>query len=271
MRVLVLGSSGTCGRSVCAAFAASGHEVVPWDIALNPDHDLRVAGCLDTVLPTVDFVVFLAFDVGGAKYMADSSTSYIDNNLLLMHNTFASIKKFGCRFIHTTSTMSNMTHIPYAVLKRLGEFYTELLGGINLKLWNVYGREPICIKSHVIPDLIDQAVSDGVIRLRTDGLEERMFLHADDFARGVVAVYNNYDALRGRGIIDISSTEWTSILTIAKTIQSIARDTLNKEVVIVPSTVKDGSHTHRNEPTTTLLSAYWSPTITLTDGIRSMF
>ena len=203
--------------------------------------------------------------------MADSSTSYIDNNLLLMHNTFASLKKFGCRFIHTTSTMANMIHIPYAVLKRLGEFYTDLLGGINLKLWNVYGREPICIKSHVIPDLIDQAVSVGTIRLRTDGQEERMFLHADDFARGVVAVCDHYDALRGRGTIDISSTEWTSILKIAQTIQSIARDTLNIGVDIVPATIKDGSHTHRNEPNLALISEYWSPTITLTDGIRSMF
>lgn len=271
MRVLVLGSSGTCGRSVCTAFSASGHDVIPWDIALNPDHDLRVAGCLDKVLPTVDFVVFLAFDVGGAKYMSISSTDYIDNNLLLMYNTFTSIKKADLPFIHTTSTMANMTHIPYAVLKRLGEFYTELLGGINLKLWNVYGRESVGIKSHVIPDLIDQAVSGSAIRLRTDGLEERSFLHADDFARGVVAVAEHYDELRGRGTIDISSTEWTSILKIAQTIQTIARETFNKEVELVPAAIKDGSHTHRNEPDLTLISRYWSPRITLADGIRSMF
>lgn len=271
MRVLVLGSSGTCGRSVCSAFTASGHTVIEWDIALDSAHDLRVAGCLDRVLPTVDFVVFLAFDVGGAKYMADSSTSYIDNNLLILYNTFASIKKAGCRFIHTTSTMSDMTHIPYAVLKRLGEFYTEMLGGINLKLWNVYGREPICIKSHVIPDLIDQAVSSSVIKLRTDGLEERSFLHADDFARGVVAVFDHYEELRGRGIVDISSSEWTSILGVAQIIQSIARGTLHKEVLITPSAVKDTSHTHRNEPNLALISAYWSPTISLEAGIRSMF
>jgi len=270
MRVLVLGSSGTCGRSVCSAFTASGHTVVEWDIALNPDHDLRVAGCLDSVLPTVDFVVFLAFDVGGAKYMADSSTSYIDNNLLLMHNTFASIKKAGSRFIHTTSTMSSMTHIPYAVLKRLGEFYTELLGGINVKLWNVYGREPICIKSHVIPDLIDQAVSFGAIRLRTDGLEQRSFLHADDFARGIVAIFDNYDELHGRGIIDISSSEWTSVLSVAQIIRSIVHSVLGKNVDIIPSAVVDTSHVHRNEPNLTLISAYWSPTISLVDGIRSM-
>jgi nucleoside-diphosphate-sugar epimerase len=269
MRVLVLGSSGTCGRSVCRAFAAAGHEVVPWDIALSPAHDLRVAGCLDAVLPTVDFVVFLAFDVGGAKYIAASTTAYIDNNVLLLHHTFASLKKAGLPFIHTTSTMSSMTHIPYAVLKRLSEFYTELLGGINLKLWNVYGSEPIGIKSHVIPDLIDQA-KEGVMRLRTDGEEKRLFLHADDFARGVVAVFDNYEALRGR-VIDISVTDWVSILDVARMVQSVAREVLHLEVAIEVSTTKDQSHTHRTDPDVAPLAAYWSPTIALKDGIRSMF
>jgi len=267
----VLGSSGTCGRAVCSAFAKAGHDVVPWDIALSPAHDLRVAGCLDAVLPTVDFVVFLAFDVGGAKYIASSTTAYIDNNLLLLHHTFASLKQAGLPFIYTTSTMSSMTHIPYAVLKRLSEFYTELLGGINLKLWNVYGSEPICIKSHVIPDLIDQAKTEGVMRLRTDGVEERLFLHADDFARGVVAVFDNYAALRGRGVIDISVTDWVSILDVARTVQTVAREVLGKEVCIEVSAVKDGSHTHRTEPNVEVLAAYWSPTIELKDGIRSMF
>ena len=269
MRVLVLGSSGTCGRSVCRAFAAAGHEVVPWDLELSPAHDLRVAGCLNAVLPTVDFVVFLAFDVGGAKYIASSTTEYIDNNLLLLHHTFASLKQCGLPFIYTTSTMSSMTHIPYAVLKRLSEFYTELLGGITVKLWNVYGSEPICIKSHVIPDLIDQAKS-GVIRLRTDGVEERLFLHADDFARAVLAVFDNYAALRGRGIIDISTTEWVSILDVARTVQTVARE-LGQEVAIEVASAKDGSHTHRTDPNSAPLAAYWSPTIALADGIRSMF
>jgi ABC-type proline/glycine betaine transport system substrate-binding protein len=63
-------------------------------------------------------------------------------------------------------------------------------------------------------------------------------------------------SLRQRGTIDIASTEWTSILKIAQTIQSIARETLNKEVDIVPSNVKDVSHTHRNEPDLTPISAY---------------
>ena len=271
MRILVLGSHGTCGRSVCKEFESRGHTVIPWDIKISNDHDLRIVGCLDSILPTIDFVVFLAFDVGGAKYMSESSTEFIDNNLLILHNTFASIKKFGRKFIHTTSTMSNMNHIPYAVLKRLGEFYTDMLGGINIKLWNVYGREPIGIKSHVIPDLIDQAVSDSIIRLRTNGNEERMFLHADDFARGVVALFENYDTLCNKGIIDISSSEWTSIMTVAKTIQTVTKSILGKDITIIPTSSGEDTHTKRNEPNLTIISQYWKPTISLEHGITSMF
>jgi nucleoside-diphosphate-sugar epimerase len=226
---------------------------------------------LDSILPDVDRVVFLAFDVGGAKYMASESGAYIDNNLLILYNTFASLKKSGTPFIHTTSTMSNMNHTAYGLLKRLGEFYTEELGGINLKLWNVYGPEPIGIKSHVIPDLIEQAVSGNAIRLRSSGREERMFLHADDFARGVLAVSDNYSVLRNRGVIDISSTEWTSILTIAHLIRDIAKTTLGKDVDVIPTNTGEDSHTKRNDPDLTLISAYWSPRISLNDGIGAMF
>jgi len=255
---------------VCAAFAGAGHEVVPWDIALSPDHDLRVAGCLTKVLPTVDFVIFLAFDVGGAKYITDASTTYMDNNLLLMHHTFLSLQQCPRPFIYTTSTMSSMTHLPYAVLKRLSEFYTDLLGGVCIKLWNVYGQEPICIKSHVIPDLIDQASTGDAIRLRTDGHERRLFLHADDFARAVLAVFDHFDVLRGRGIVDVSSSEWVSILDVAYLIQHLARDK-GRQVDVQPSTVKDGSHTHFSEPDLALISEVWSPRISLEDGIRAMF
>ena len=270
MRVLVLGSHGTIGTSVSKAFLKRGDEVIPWDIKLSVDHDLRVSGCLDSILPTINFVVFLAFDVGGAKYMVDS-TEYIDGNLLILHNTFASLKKFSCRFIHSTSTMSNMNHNAYAVLKRVGELYTTALGGINLKLWNVYGSEPIGIKSHVIPDLIDQAVSGNSIHLRTDGSEKRMFLHADDFSRGLIAVFENYEELRCYEVIDISAVEWTSILDVAKIIQSVTMTTLGKNISIIPSTSANDSHNKQNQPDMTILSKYWKPTITLEDGITSMF
>jgi nucleoside-diphosphate-sugar epimerase len=123
MKVLVLGSHGTVGISVCKYFQEKGHTVIPWDIKFSVTCDLRIAGNLDTILPTVDFVLFLAFDVGGSKYNINS-IDYINNNVKILMNTFTSLSICPRPFIHTTSQMSSMNHNSYGVLKRLAEMYT---------------------------------------------------------------------------------------------------------------------------------------------------
>lgn len=270
MKVLILGSEGTVGRSVSKIFINNGHEVIRWDIKLSSDHDLRKEGCLDSILNSIDFVVFLAFDVGGAKYDVNSYT-YIDDNVLLLHNTFSSIKKFNKPFIHTTSTMSNMNHNSYAVLKRMGELYTSILNGINVKLWNVYGNEEIGLKSHVIPDFINQAINTNTIHIRSSGLEERMFLYCDDFSNALYSVFENYNLIDKQKIIDISSDSWTSILEIANIIKRIIKDEYNKDISIVTSDINMDSHNKRNEPDLSIISKYWKQNISIESGIRSMF
>ena len=90
MRVLVLGSHGCVGTAVTQYFKEKGHDVVSWDIKMGPEYDLRIPGSLDSILPTVDFVLFLAFDVGGSKYNINS-IQYIENNMDLLRNTFHSL------------------------------------------------------------------------------------------------------------------------------------------------------------------------------------
>jgi nucleoside-diphosphate-sugar epimerase len=269
MRILVLGSSGTIGSSVTKLFSKRGHDVIPWDIKISEDHDLRVPECLDKILETTDFVIFLAFDVGGAKYNVESY-DYIDGNMLLLHNTFASLKKHKKPFIHSTSTMSNMNHNSYAVLKRLGELYTFMLGGINVKLWNVYGNEPVGLKSHVIPDFIDQALKFDKISIRSNGLEERMFLHCDDFSNALYSVFENYDDIDHNNIIDISSESWISILDIANIIRDIMGNLYNKDIEITTNNTCVDSHNKRNEPCLDVIQKYWKPSITIEQGITDM-
>jgi nucleoside-diphosphate-sugar epimerase len=270
MKVLILGSEGTVGRSVSKIFINKGHEVIRWDIKLSSDHDLRKEGCLDTILQNTDFVVFLAFDVGGAKYDVNSYT-YTDDNILLLHNTFSSIKKFNKPFIHSTSTMSNMNHNSYAVLKRIGEIYTTMLNGINVKLWNVYGSEEIGIKSHVIPDFINQAINTDTISIRSNGLEERMFLYCDDFSNALYAIFENYEYIDKKSIVDISSNTWTSILDIARVIKKIMSDDYNKDINIVTTDINMDSHNKRNEPDLSIVSKYWKESTSIESGIRLMF
>ena len=62
MKVLVLGSLGTVGRSVSKYFKEKGHQVLYWDIKLGAEYDLRVPGSLNMILQDVDFVTWFDED-----------------------------------------------------------------------------------------------------------------------------------------------------------------------------------------------------------------
>ena len=69
MNVLVLGSEGLVGTSLCNELKRNGYTVIHWDISLSVDHDLsNIVNIqkLKHVIDKVDFVFFLAYDVGGA-------------------------------------------------------------------------------------------------------------------------------------------------------------------------------------------------------------
>lgn len=270
MRVLILGSDGTVGSAVLRYFQEKGHDVIPWDIKMGDDYDLRIPGVLDSILQTIDFVLFFAFDVGGSKYKINT-TQYIENNLMIMKNTFHSLEKFQKPFIHSSSMMSNMNNNPYAVLKRLGEFYTEIVGGVNVKLWNVYGNEPISEKSHVITDFLQQAIHSDCIQMRTDGSEDRLFLHSDDFSKGIYHVFLHYDAFRNKEPVDISCRTWTTIKEVALVIKGLAKELLNKEITVKEGTYIDTFHNRKNQPSDSYLDSLWKPEISLEQGIRDLF
>ncbi len=270
MKILLLGSHGCVGTAVSRYFETKGHDVIPWDIKLGDEYDLRNKENLDTILPTIDFVLFLAFDVGGSKYNIQS-IPYIENNLEILKNTFSSLAKHKKPFIHTSSMMSNMNNNPYAVLKRLGELYTDIVGGVSVKLWNVYGSEPLTEKSHVIPDFIHQAIHGTSIQMRTAGLEERLFLYCDDFAAALYFIFEHYAEFKGKGEIDISSRRWVSIKEVAYIIKDITQELLGKSIEIMEGNYIDTFHNRKNEPTQSRLDELWSPKISLRDGILAVY
>ena len=264
MHVLVIGSRGVIGTAVSNFLKGRGDIVTEWDIALSPAHDLRVQGSLDSIFDqkNIDMAIFLAFDVGGSKYSVNS-VEYISNNVRLMEYTFETLKKYKVPFIHSTSQMSNMDHNPYGVLKRLGEFYTEYLGGINVKIWNVYGPEEVGAKSHVITDFIEQAKTRKCIKMLTDGTETRQFIHCDDFARAIGHIIDNFETCKQEygSTIDISNFEWVSVLDVAHIIARVC----GPGVVVIPGTARASFQTKVNEPCKSFNSR---PRISLWDGIR---
>ena len=105
--VLVLGSSGQIGSSLVSFLKGSGLVVGTFDIAENAIEDLRLISNNDLVetICKFDFTVFLAFDVGGSKYLEEhqNSSSFIINNLQIMSNTFDALSKARKPFIFASS------------------------------------------------------------------------------------------------------------------------------------------------------------------------
>lgn len=266
-KVLVLGSEGQIGQYLCERANASGLEVIRSDLTLG--HDLRKASRIvfDQILES-DLVYFLAFDVGGSTYLQkhQHSGQYLDDNISLMHNVFTMLDQTSVPFVFASSQMSNMGNSPYGVLKRLGEFYTNALFGINVRFWNVYGLERVFEKHHVITDCILGAWQRGQICLRTDGTESRQFLYGPDAAEALLNIGHRYENLdRGLDIYyDITSFEWTTIREVADLIASQFADS-----EVIASDRKDTTQTVHNEPTSRIRD-FWQPTTTLEDGIKAV-
>lgn len=264
MKYLVLGSSGQIGAELCKFLKKEGHEVLTFDIEDDSIQDLRIKGMVDSLVSQSDFVMFLAFDVGGSRYLKKYQHTYefIDNNARLMVNTFDALKSYRKPFIFASSQMSNMSYSPYGIAKALGESYTRSLGGITVKFWNVYGPEHDLEKSHVITDFILKAKDYGNITMMTDGTEERQFLHAEDCSNALMILSQKYNEIDRDKELHITNFKWESILEVGLIISEE-----------IPCRITPGKDTDtvqlnkRNEPDPYILN-FWEPKISLKEGIK---
>lgn len=270
MNVLVLGAEGQIGSALANRLQPE-HVVLRWDVEIDERMDLRDSSCIESLtgaMEWADFVYFLAFDVGGSAYLAkhQHTTAYLSNNVRIMENFCAAHE--ACveapDFVFASTQMSNMLYSSYGVLKRLGEFYTTALGGINVRFWNVYGNEFDPEKFHVVTDFVNAARSGQAIRMRTDGREQRQMLHSEDSADALVALMENRDRLDRSKYFDITSFEWVTIREIGEFIAAVF------EVECIPGeSTDDVQRDARNEPTDEI-AKYWSPRLTLEEGIMKV-
>lgn len=268
-RHLILGSEGVIGKALCKHLQYNGQNVLEFDIENSLDQDLRTADnlLLDCFVQQCDFVYFLAYDVGGSKYLElnQSSIAYNANNLQILANTFRVLDKYQKPFIFASSQMSNMLASTYGLSKLLGERLTESLNGVSVKFWNVYGPEESGEKSHVIADFIHSAKQNNLIQMRTVGKEQRQFLHTDDCARALYTLSKVYNQLDRDKPYHITSFKWTSILDLARLVADAVGDT-----EIVPGSNQDQVQEGKmNQPDPYILN-YWQPTIDLACGIGKL-
>jgi len=272
MRYLILGSEGQIGKHLVQYVRRQGHEAIEYDIRRDRHQDLRLFGherdrkrhILEKSVANCDFIFFLAWDVGGSKYLsgAESSFGFIHNNTAIMNETFFMLKKYKKPFIFTSSQMAAMAHSPYGNTKLVGERFTRTLNGIFVRLWNVYGYEKkVDERSHVITDFVNMALNDSIIKMRTDGAETRQFLYVEDCCEALFVLSNLYDEMPRCNEFHVSSYEWTSIEKIAEIVSTLCSCKYIKGI-----SKDDVQMAIQHDPNKNILE-YWKPKISIVEGI----
>jgi len=274
MKITILGSSGQIGSYLSDYLRKKGHVVIDFDKVETPNHDMSVIPnqYLENAIETADFIFFLAFDVGGSRYLKkyQHTFQFIDNNTRLMANAFGLIEKYKKRFVFASSQMSNMSYSPYGVMKRVGELYTTTLKGLTVKFWNVYGVENDHEKAHVITDFIRKGFEEGDFEMMTDGTGERQFLYAEDCCKALETVMESYTDFKPEDPLHITSFSSTSIRRIADEIQGQFR-LIGKEVNIKAGLAKDSVQLDKRNEADTYITGWWLPETGIDKGIAKVF
>jgi len=257
---LVIGSEGFIGKHFCKFLMDKGEKVIHFDIQRTKKEDGRF---FKFDFKKIDKIYFLAWDVGGSKYLYKSGLqmSQLKWNLDLMINIFNQLEeKKKTDFLFVSSQLTEEADTVYGVTKRLGEVWADLLKGACVRVWNAYGvMEKNDIKSHVISDFIYQALKTGKIKMMTNGEEWRQFTHIDDLSNAFYMALNSKN-LR-RTVYDASSYEWIRIIDVARIIADLTG------AKVYPGKIKG----HDPHPADNMGRVPgWLPSVEIKDGITVM-
>ena len=275
MKITILGSSGQIGAYLTKYLRDKDHEVTEFDIVRHHGEDLAQIPNhnLDRAIKNAEFVFFLAFDVGGSRYLKkyQHTFEFINNNARMMVNVFDLLKKYNKRFVFASSQMSNMGYSPYGACKKIGELYTTALKGLTVKFWNVYGIEKDHEKAHVITDFIRRGFEEGEFEMLTDGTEERQFLYAEDCCEALETVMENFTDFKPEDPLHITSFRSTSIKEVASIIQGCFNKIEKYDVKIKPGIAKDSVQLDKRNEADNYILSWWLPKTGIEEGIHKVF
>jgi len=251
-RILVTGSSGFIGKSLCRMLNEKGYENLT--VFRSKDHDLTKEKDVDRLFKEkgpFDWVIHLGATIGGIGFFKENpGRSYYDNvmmnTLILEKSRLNGVKKF--LGVGSILSYPAETEIPlkeenlwkgfpdkhtssYGLSKRMmlaqGQVYREQYGfkSIHLIMTNLYGagydfkiKEP-----HVIPSMIKKfsnakEENREEITMWGTGKATREFLYIDDAAEAIILAMEKYNKPEP---LNIGSGEEISIKQLAEKISMI--------------------------------------------------
>jgi GDP-L-fucose synthase len=243
-----------------------------------------------------DGAILAAAKVGGIKANLENPVGFLTVNLEIQNNFFSAAMasdtrrliflgssciypKFAANPIQEESLLTGPleeTNEAYAIAKISGvkavQSYSQQFGldWTSVMPTNVYGERDnfITDDSHVLPALMRRILiakknRDKEVVVWGTGKPLREFVHADDLAKGIKTVLENYHQ---PGPINIGGTEEISIKNLAK---MIAEAVGYQGKLVFDSSMPDGTP-RKALDSSKVLGLGWSPEIDLRTGISSV-
>jgi nucleoside-diphosphate-sugar epimerase len=167
----------------------------------------------------ITFAYFLACEVGGSKYLTGSRTTselFVSNSHL--HSAVLPwLEERDIKYVYVGSQlMESQPSSPYGMMKAHGRDHCKAYAHLCrlVVFWNVYGMEPLGIRSHFLPDWLDHCLlHNGRAAALTDGTESRQMNHVDDVSKGLILLMKNFDTTPLR--IDLTHGHWHQLNKLA--------------------------------------------------------
>lgn len=264
--VLVLGSGGLIGSALEPILRQHGYKTLH---VLSRHHlDLRINASLD-IFKGIDiaFVFFLAYEVGGAKFLQrpELQDRILEYNIQITNNVFTWLKKNQIRYAFASSSLS-ADKSNYGYVKRMGENITLKMPHLGrvFRLWNAYGFEYPGPKSHAIPDFVFQCLIRKKVKMLTNGQELRQFTHVNDISEALIAIMENFDETPQE--VDISDGNWLTLADTAKSAQK-AVDGCELEI---PEKAAKVQKRHEANLTSKWHQTKWNQKLKLDEGVQNI-
>lgn len=272
-RVLVTGSAGFLGASVCAELRHRGYKPCGYDLRdgddiLDRDRlrralvDCRACLHLAAVADLYDAEAEPArcelVNVEGTRRVAEACRA--TGSRLLYASTCCVYGNNGV--VRCDETAAPAPTELYARTKLAGEALVSLAGAdaVTLRLATFYG--PHMRETLATSVFLRRALAGQDIVIHGDGQQTRCYTHVDDVARGIVTVLDH--SARPR-CVNVASEEVCSVIELAR----LAQRVVGNEVPLRFVADRPGQIRRSSIDAGLLRSFGWSPHWSLADGMRA--
>jgi dTDP-glucose 4,6-dehydratase len=303
MRVLITGGAGFLGSHLCDFFLAQGHQVIAMDnlITGNVDniahlagrddfefikHDVTdyiyIAGPLDAILhfaspaSPIDYLTYpiptlkvgalgthkalgLALAKGARFLLASTSEVYGDPLINPQHEEYwGNVNPIGPRGV-------------YDEAKRFAEALTMAYHRYHdvdtriVRIFNTYGPRMRLCDGRVVPNFLDQALSNLPLTVYGDGSQTRSFCYVSDEVRGIYQLLLSDEHYP----VNIGNPYEMSILDFAQVVLEVTGS--ESEITFVQPTderIVDDPKVRRPDITRARQLLNWEPEIDLREGLK---